>query len=445
MSSALTSQASGNRTMTETQALLPSEPKTSASTWDASSKMRFNILKVLFSFILAAGGLFFALDYRSRNTFVVAHPHGEVKIKFPTYNHKDLFRPPLQARGRYVVDATGKRFKLASVNWYGASDEDFVVGGLDIRHRSEIAATIRKMGFNSVRLPYSDELVLKNPLLNTSLLAANEDLFGKRAMDVYTAVVNALTDEGLAVIPNNHITQATWCCGVNPCDAAWANDYLGPICRVWQSEEQWLANWQIVMRPFVNNTRVIGADLRNEVRGVWGTMGWSSWATAAERAGNMLLEMQPNWLILVEGTSSANDLSRVQERPIRLNVANRTVYEAHVYSWSGWGSLGGMYSKRTYESFAKSMQENWAFLLEKNEAPVWVGEFGAPHDAGKGDYHYWVNLMRYLGEVDADFGYWAINPRKPHGNETETYSLVEDDWKTPIMDYRLNDMVELMK
>ena len=91
------------------------------------------------------------------------------------------------------------------------------------------------------------------------------------------------------------------------------------------------------------------------------------------------------------------------------------------------------------------MQHNWAYLLEENTAPVWVGEFGCPHRPGKGDMHYWTNLMRYLVAVGADFGYWAINPRKPHDSESETYSLVEDDWKTPIPDYRLRDLVRLMK
>ena len=111
---------------------------------------------------------------------------------------------------------------------------------------------------------------------------------------------------------------------------------------------------------------------------------------------------------------------------------------------AGWGSLEGMYAKRPYTSFAASMRRNWAYLLEENTAPVWIGEFGAPNKPGKGDMHYWTNLMRYLQVVDADFGYWAINPRKPHDNETESYSLVQDDWKTPIKDYRLRDLVSLM-
>ncbi|KAF3358150.1 hypothetical protein VdG1_02927 [Verticillium dahliae VDG1] len=280
-----------------------------------------------------------------------------------------------------------------------------------------------KDDITTVRLPYADEIVTANPV----------------------AVTTALTDAGLAVVVNNHITHATWCCGADPCDAGWANDHLGPLCRVRQTEEGWIRNWEAVMARFVDNPLVIGADLRNEVRGVWGTMPWSRWAAAAERAGNRLLRMNPDWLIVVGGTESGNDLRGVAERPVRLDVPGRVVYSAHVYAWSGWGSLEGRFAKRGYASFVHAMRENWGYLVEGDRAPVWVGEFGAPRDPSMGDANYWQNLVRYLKVVDADFGYWAINPRKPKANTTETYALVEDDWKTPLLDYRMKDMAEMMK
>ncbi|RDA89735.1 hypothetical protein CP533_1059 [Ophiocordyceps camponoti-saundersi (nom. inval.)] len=354
------------------------------------------------------------------------------------------YRLPLRTKGRDIVDENGRRFKLSSVNWYGASDELFVTGGLDVQHRDVIAQTILKLGFNSVRLPYSDELVLTNPVVDARLVSANPDLVGKRALDVLEAVVTALTEAGIAVIVNNHITTATWCCGIDPCDSGWANDHLGLLCRVGQTEEQWIRHWETVMVRFVDNPRVIGADLRNEVRGLWGTMPWSRWAAAAERCGNRLLRLRSDWLIVVEGTESANDVSGARDRPIHLDVADRLVYSAHVYSWSGWGSLEGRFAQRSYESFVKTMRHNWAYLLEQDIAPVWVGELGAPNDPSVGDAHYWKNLWRYLKSIDADFGYWAINPRKPKDNEFESYSIVADDWVTPKLDYRLKDMIELM-
>ncbi len=363
-----------------------------------------------------------------------------------TFLSSPKFTLPLRAKGRDVVDANGRRFKLASVNWYGASDELFIPGGLDVRHRDDIARTVRRMGFNSVRMPYSDEMVVANPVVLPHLLTANPDLAGLRALDVFQAVVEALTKEGIAVIVNNHITTSTWCCGADPCDAGWANDHLPTaMCRVRQTEDEWIEHWEEVMGRFANNSLVVGADLRNEVRGVWGTMKWDRWATAAERAGNRLLKMNPHWLIVVGGTESGNDLTGVAQRPVVLDVPHRVVYSAHVYSWSGWGSLGGRYAKRTYPSFVAAMRKNWAYLVEGDVAPVWIGEFGAPAHPGQGDANYWKNLLRYLKAIDADFGYWAINPRKPKDDEKETYSLVEDDWATPVLDYRMKDMTELIR
>jgi endoglucanase len=367
------------------------------------------------------------------------------KIHNTTDFNTPLFRPPFRTVGRYILDQDGNRVKLRSVNWYGASDIFMVPSGLDIRHRSEIAALIRAMGFNSVRLPFADELVIENPVIDGNLLNANPDLIGSRALDVFFAVIEALTDAGIAVIPNNHITQAEWCCGTHVddmCDAGWSNDFLGSLCRVSQSKEDWLQHWETIMSPFANNSLVIGADLRNEVRGVLGSMPWSRWAPAAEEAGERLLKLNPNWLIFVEGIASANDLSGVHKQPITLSIPSRVVYSAHVYSWSGWG-IGWPYSKRPYSAFKKSMRRNWAWLLEEDIAPVWVGEFGAPVSPSPGDYNYWSHLIRYLKELDADWGYWAINPRKPQGNEWESYGLVKDDWETVLFDYRLGDLMKL--
>ena len=349
---------------------------------------------------------------------------------------------PLDTRGRYIVDRHGSRFKLISLNWYGASDELFVPGGLDVKNRHDIARTIRRLGFNSVRLPYSDEMVRKNPPIEPGLLAANADLVGHTALQVYGAVVESLTESGVAVIINNHITQARWCCDANPCDGRWANDFLGPLCRVRQTEEEWIENWETVMHPHVHNRLVIGADLRNEVRSLWGTLPWKTWARVAENAAARLHHMQPDWLIIVEGLSSANDISGARTRPIELTVPNKLVYSVHVYGWSGWGSLDPFW-RREYNSFAREMQRNWAYLLEQDIAPVWVGELGAPDKPNRGDLNYWKNLMQFLDETDADFGYWAINPRKPSENEVETYSLIEDDWTTIKYDYRLHDLMKL--
>lgn len=237
------------------------------------------------------------------------------------YNPRDRFSSCLfRSSGRQIVDNDGERVKLASINWYGASDILFAAGGLDVRHRDDIAATIREMGFNSVRFPYSDQMVLENPIIPVEIIAANLDLLddyelkqrrdgsnlhdgevtGPRALDVFNACVRSMTEAGLAVIINNHITNAHWCDGMNLCDSSWKNDHLG-FCKIKQTTQSWIDNWKTIMEPFVDNPLVVGCDLRNEPRGIWGTMTWGSWATAVEQASEALLAMQPDWLMVVEG------------------------------------------------------------------------------------------------------------------------------------------------
>jgi endoglucanase len=364
-----------------------------------------------------------------------------------TYN----YTLPLRTRGRYIVDAHDDPVKLASINWYGASDILFIPSGLDKQPRDDIARLIRDLGFNSVRLPYSDEMVRDNPWIAGSLLAANRDLIhedtgGAPALEVYTAVVNSLTAAGLMVIVNNHITQSTWCCGANPCDAGWANDWFGGgrFCRVGQTVDEWLEHWERVMRPLAHNPRVVGVDLRNEPRGLWGTLHWDDWAAVAETAAKRLLAIHPDWLVIVEGIASANDLTEVRARPVQLQApfpADRIVYSAHVYAWSGWGSLNP-YSRRSYDDFVLEMRRNWAYLLEEDLAPVWIGEFGTPENPSAGDLNYWTHLVEFLRETDVSWAYWAINPRKPAHNEQESYGLVGDNWDRDAVrwDHRLESM-----
>jgi endoglucanase len=97
--------------------------------------------------------------------------------------------------------------------------------GVGVRHRSDIVKTIKRMDFNSVRFPYSDQMVLENPIVDPKHARANLDLLepchetsepvdqhqvngnvqGPRALDAFKASVTAMTNEGLAVVPNNRV------------------------------------------------------------------------------------------------------------------------------------------------------------------------------------------------------------------------------------------------
>ena len=53
--------------------------------------------------------------------------------------------------------------RLASVNWYGFDQKEYVVGGLDHAPLDEIIAQIQQIGVNSVRLPWANETLEHNP------------------------------------------------------------------------------------------------------------------------------------------------------------------------------------------------------------------------------------------------------------------------------------------
>lgn len=87
--------------------------------------------------------------------------------------------------------------------------------------------------------------------------------------------------------------------------------------------------------------RVIGMDLRNEVRRsfdvkpTWGSGdSKTDWKMAAEKAGNMIHKIAPHWLIFVGGIDAQLDFIDAYQHPIKLTLPNKLVYTGHFYGFS---------------------------------------------------------------------------------------------------------------
>lgn len=110
--------------------------------------------------------------------------------------------------------------------------------GLDINSVSNIAALIKSIGFNSVRLPFSNQMLHQpDPVATdrqTDRLTGNPYLSGKSPLEVFDTVVEALAEEGLLVILNNHTTTSTWCCSYDN-NALWFSPG--------QTEAKWISDW----------------------------------------------------------------------------------------------------------------------------------------------------------------------------------------------------------
>src|SRR6516225_1754671 len=68
---------------------------------------------------------------------------------------------------------------LASVNWYGFDQKEFVAGGLDHARLEVIIGQIKAIGVNSVRLPWANETFEKNPVVPEYAVRANPKFRGK--------------------------------------------------------------------------------------------------------------------------------------------------------------------------------------------------------------------------------------------------------------------------
>ena len=104
---------------------------------------------------------------------------------------------PLSTSGRYIVDASGSRYKLASANWFGAYDIHNVVDGLHKAPMQEISNAIAEMGFNSVRLPFSNEMLwIDQPVSSRIDFSLNPELLGLTPIEVFDRTIDSLGKAG---------------------------------------------------------------------------------------------------------------------------------------------------------------------------------------------------------------------------------------------------------
>ena len=210
--------------------------------------------------------------------------------------------PPLHTDGARIVDSQGRTVRLASVNWYGFDEKEYVAGGLDHAPLATIVEQIQKIGLNSVRLPWANETYEHNPVVRDYAVAANPQFKGKHAMEIMDAVIEALAKAQIMVVLDNHVSRADWCCSETDGNGLWYNDEY--------PETKWLADWKGIARRYRNQPWVVGADLRNELRSgaVWGgAEAKFDWHAAVELGGKAVLEGNPNLLIMVEGPDWARD------------------------------------------------------------------------------------------------------------------------------------------
>ena len=306
--------------------------------------------------------------------------------------------------GSEILDANGTPVRIAGINWYGFESTDHLVHGLNTQDYQAVLNTIRSLGYNVIRIPFSNELVERNPTPThfTTNAGANTALVGQRALTDLDTIVSYAGSIGLRVILDNHCSEAG-----NSSEASglwYTNAY---------PQENWLADWQtMAVRysaprfTFNGNPTVIGADLRSapHLTGATATSGacWTgdtatngcptsltarNWPVAAQAAGNAILTINPKLLVFVAGTDCYNrvcgwkgaNLMGVATNPIVLDVQGQLVYTARDYG-PALAKQPWFNANTTAASLDAVRNQFWGYISATGSTPVWLSELGTGND-----------------------------------------------------------------
>lgn len=341
----------------------------------------------------------------------------------------------LRTSGNQIVNAQNQPVRLSGVNWFGLETPNFAPHGLWTRGYKSMMDQMKQLGFNVIRLPYSNQLFDAGSIPNSIDFSKNPDLAGLNGLQLIDKIVDYAGTIGLRIILDHHRSTAGN-------SAQESGLWYTPA----YPETRWINDWVMLANRYKGNPTVVGADLHNEPHGPasWGTGSTTTdWRLAAERAGNAVLAANPDWLIVVEGVETAKsgstwwggNLSSAGDFPVRLNTPGRLVYSPHEYPASVYNQ--SWFGAPDYPNNLPAIwDKNWGYLFRQGIAPLLIGEMGSKL-ATTSDVQWANKLVNYLkGDLDGNgsndlatgqqgvsWTWWSWNP-----NSGDTGGILKDDW-----------------
>ncbi|OGO33843.1 MAG: hypothetical protein A2W35_00845 [Chloroflexi bacterium RBG_16_57_11] len=330
----------------------------------------------------------------------------------PNYLHTD---------GSRILDTNDNEVIITGISWFGMETANYAPHGLWARSLDSFLDQIVELGFNTIRLPFSNQLLDPSSQPNGINYDLNPDLQGLNGLEIMDRVIAKAGERGLKVILDRHRPDS------QGQSELWYTTHY--------NEERWIGDWLLLAERYAGNDTVIGADLHNEPHGAatWGGGDAATdWRLAAERAGNAILKVNPDWLIIVQGVQEyqgdtywwGGNLIGARENPVRLEVPGRLVYSPHTYG-------PGVYPQPWFSdpSFPDNMPEiwdrHWGYLNRENIAPVVLGEFGGRSVKNDQEGIWQRALVAFLQEQKISYVYWSLNP-----NSGDTGGILLDDWQS---------------
>lgn len=383
--------------------------------------------------------------------------------------------PPgwLKTSGNQIIAADGKPVLLNFANWQGGETEGLVPGMLDRISVDDCTKWLYDQGFNGFRLPWCVTTVLESARNGTAVdpaqVKGDPALYSAAQngsltpLDVYDAVIASAKRNGLRVLIDCHRITPGW--SGQPSGLPYTPEH--PIST-------FLSAWKLMAERYKNDPTVIGYDIFNEPGkqagsvtfeqgAVWGGGGPKDFAALAELTGNILHEINPEGLVVVEGVMQdprgprlfgmgpalpygpGGNLCGVRERPIQLRNPNHLVYQIHDYDFDGgkWPAWMWFFLADTPAACRSVWDQAFGFIAKEKIAPVFVGEFGTNN--GTNQHHpayaytdsdtpeamgkWFTYLTDYIYENNLSWAYWPMNGVKAPAGAFEGYGLMTPDGK----------------
>ncbi len=111
---------------------------------------------------------------------------------------------PLSTSGPNIIDADGDIFIMKGVNWWGANgslipysnehskgtNTHSMPFGLHVQKLNVIVKVIKEAGFNTVRLPFSNEMLHDRTKAEADWVGPNRNLIGLTPIEVMDSVIS---------------------------------------------------------------------------------------------------------------------------------------------------------------------------------------------------------------------------------------------------------------
>lgn len=180
-------------------------------------------------------------------------------------------------------------------------------------------------------------------------------------------------------------------------------------------------------------------SLRNELHGPRQYVG--DWYTYMSQGANAIHKANPNVLVVVSGMNYDTELQFLKKKPLNIDLGNKLVFETHLYSWSGIGTLKlqDIWTKQPLNRICartiSGIIYRAGFLtLGKNAFPLIFTEFGLDQQgSSEADNKFLTCLQTYLVGRDMDWGIWALQGvyylRQDKVQLDDTFGVMDPSWQ----------------